>query len=277
MRQRILGSQTPPCHRRMVITTQFSVLPCCTAAQTSSVPIQVALDCALALAICTSGSARTHHPPSLPPSLLPSLCRSLSLSLGVRSAGGGGVLLAEVLMVGNDPGQLARHVRHLDRLATRQQGHAQAHGDSRHVSCRRLGLCMPCLQPGQKEPSDGGVEPHPLPPLGRRTLGLTLRYRSRGPALRRQVQLQGFHLGSEAILIAAKGLTLRLGGTVVFNGLIKAGLQVELRGLRDYRADLPRRALLLLLLLLLLHVLYHAFGEDSKGNAQDCTKLRAKI
>ena len=32
MRQRILGSHTPPCHRRMVITTQFSVLPCCTAA-----------------------------------------------------------------------------------------------------------------------------------------------------------------------------------------------------------------------------------------------------
>ena len=25
MRQRILGSHTPPCHRRMVITTQFSV------------------------------------------------------------------------------------------------------------------------------------------------------------------------------------------------------------------------------------------------------------
>ena len=25
MRQRILGSQTPPCHRRMVITTQFRV------------------------------------------------------------------------------------------------------------------------------------------------------------------------------------------------------------------------------------------------------------
>ena len=33
MRQRILGSHTPPCHRRMVITTQFSVLPCCPAAQ----------------------------------------------------------------------------------------------------------------------------------------------------------------------------------------------------------------------------------------------------
>ena len=32
-RQRIPGSHTPPCHRRMVITTQFSVLPCCTVAQ----------------------------------------------------------------------------------------------------------------------------------------------------------------------------------------------------------------------------------------------------
>ena len=62
MRQRILGSYTPPCHRRMVITTQFNVLPCCTAAQTSSVPLQVAFDCALA--VCTSGSPRTHHPPT---------------------------------------------------------------------------------------------------------------------------------------------------------------------------------------------------------------------
>ena len=42
MKQRILGSHTPPCHGHMVITTQFSVLPCCTAAQTSSVPLQVA-------------------------------------------------------------------------------------------------------------------------------------------------------------------------------------------------------------------------------------------
>ena len=32
MRQQILGSHTPPCHRRMVITTLFSVLPCCTTA-----------------------------------------------------------------------------------------------------------------------------------------------------------------------------------------------------------------------------------------------------
>ena len=32
MRQRIVGLHIPPCHRRMVITTQFSVLPCCTSA-----------------------------------------------------------------------------------------------------------------------------------------------------------------------------------------------------------------------------------------------------
>ena len=69
MRERILGSHTPPCHRRMVFTTLFSVLPCCTAAQASSVPLQVVADCALALAICTFGSARTHHPPTVPVSL----------------------------------------------------------------------------------------------------------------------------------------------------------------------------------------------------------------
>ena len=39
----MLGSHTPPCHRSMVITTQFSVSPCCTAARTSYVPLQVAL------------------------------------------------------------------------------------------------------------------------------------------------------------------------------------------------------------------------------------------
>ena len=43
MRQRILGSHTSSCHRRMAITTPFTVLPCCTAAQTSFVPHQVAL------------------------------------------------------------------------------------------------------------------------------------------------------------------------------------------------------------------------------------------
>ena len=69
MRQRMLGSHTPLCHRRLVITTQFSVLPCCTAAQTCSVPLEVAFDVAVALANCTYGSARTHHPPTVPVTL----------------------------------------------------------------------------------------------------------------------------------------------------------------------------------------------------------------
>ena len=52
--------------------TQFNVLPCCTAAQTSSVvdshaPLWVAFECALA--VWASGSARFHHPPTAPVSL----------------------------------------------------------------------------------------------------------------------------------------------------------------------------------------------------------------
>ena len=53
MRQTILGSHTPPCHRRRVITTLFSVFSRCLAAQTSSVPHQVVADCALALVLWT--------------------------------------------------------------------------------------------------------------------------------------------------------------------------------------------------------------------------------
>ena len=72
MRQRILGSHTPLCHRRMVITTLSSMFsPCCTAAQTSSVPtvdshapLRVAFECALA--VWAYGSARSHHPPTAP-------------------------------------------------------------------------------------------------------------------------------------------------------------------------------------------------------------------
>ena len=65
MRQRILGSHTPPCQRRMVITTHsVQCLPCCTAAQTSSLPLRVAFECALA--VWASGSARSHHPPTAP-------------------------------------------------------------------------------------------------------------------------------------------------------------------------------------------------------------------
>ena len=97
MRQRKLGSHTPPCHRRMVITTLFSggrgheatetglayapvsqahghnhivqCVSCCTAAQTSSVPHQVVADCTLASVLWTLRSARTHHPPTVPVSL----------------------------------------------------------------------------------------------------------------------------------------------------------------------------------------------------------------
>ena len=64
MRQWILGSHTPPCQRRMVITTQSSVLPCCTVAQTSSVPLQVAFDGALGLAISTFGSGEAFGEPA---------------------------------------------------------------------------------------------------------------------------------------------------------------------------------------------------------------------
>ena len=93
MRQRILGSHTPPCHRRMVITTQFSVLPCCTAAQTSFVPLQVAADCALALAICNSCSA------GLSLSLWPfALCASLSVAGGLSGVGGGGYRVGDCTM-----------------------------------------------------------------------------------------------------------------------------------------------------------------------------------
>ena len=84
MRQRTLGLHTPPCHRRMVITTQFNVLPCCTAAQTSSVPLRVAV-----------------HLGQLAPTTLPrcrlvsnsrsaGLSLSLSLSLAFLMGGGGG-------------------------------------------------------------------------------------------------------------------------------------------------------------------------------------------
>ena len=48
---------------------------CCTAAQTSSVPHQVA-DYTLASVLWTLRSARTHHPPTVPVSLQPLPCRS---------------------------------------------------------------------------------------------------------------------------------------------------------------------------------------------------------
>ena len=65
-------------------------LICCTAAQTSSIPRQVAADCALASVISSLGSTRTHHPTvpgSLPRPLSPCfalpffMCLPLSLSV----------------------------------------------------------------------------------------------------------------------------------------------------------------------------------------------------
>ena len=63
MRQRILGSHTPPCHRRMVITTQFNVsesaLLHCSADLFSTTPGGLCL-CAGCLYIRVS----SHPPPS---------------------------------------------------------------------------------------------------------------------------------------------------------------------------------------------------------------------
>ena len=53
MRQRILCSHTPPCHRRKVITTLFSAFLAALQLQTSSLPPQVVADCTLALVIGT--------------------------------------------------------------------------------------------------------------------------------------------------------------------------------------------------------------------------------
>ena len=74
MRQRILGSHTPPCHRGMVITTlilmfwiaalqrkpdQCRMLPCIRHSRWRSKVLRL------------SGSARSHHPPTSPVSLKP--------------------------------------------------------------------------------------------------------------------------------------------------------------------------------------------------------------
>ena len=74
-----------------------------------------------------------------------------------------------------------------------------------------------------------------------------------GLTRRRQVPLQGFYPGSEAILVWADGGQLRLGGHSVFIRLRQGGLQVALRGLRTDRADLPRCELLLLMLRSFIH------------------------
>ena len=88
MRQRILGSHTPPCHRRMVITTLSSMF-CLAALQRNALqrkPDQCRmLPCVrhsrwLSKVLRLFGSARSHHPPTAPVSLKPlALWASLSL------------------------------------------------------------------------------------------------------------------------------------------------------------------------------------------------------
>ena len=82
MRQRILGSHTPPCHRRMVIITLSSMF-CLAALQCKPDQCRM-LPCVrhsrwLSKVLRLFGSARSHHPPTAPVSLKP-------LKLG----GGGG-------------------------------------------------------------------------------------------------------------------------------------------------------------------------------------------
>ena len=74
MRQRILGSHTPPCHRRMVITTLSSMF-CLAALQRKPDPCQM-LPCVchskwLSKILRLFGSARSHHPPTASVSLKP--------------------------------------------------------------------------------------------------------------------------------------------------------------------------------------------------------------
>ena len=77
MRQRILGSHMPPCHRRMVITTQFNVLPCCTAAQTSS---------------GTGGGGGLHEEQGLQPALQPAVAHPNITAVHTKRRGVGFVL-----------------------------------------------------------------------------------------------------------------------------------------------------------------------------------------
>ena len=69
MRQRILGSHTPPCHTRMVITTLSSMF--CLAAQRKPDQCRM-LPCVrhsrwLSKVLRLFGSARSHHPPTALP------------------------------------------------------------------------------------------------------------------------------------------------------------------------------------------------------------------
>ena len=72
MRQRILGSHTPPCHARMVITTLSSMF-CLAALQRRLDQCQMLPHMRhsrwLSNVLWLSGSARSHHPPTAPVSL----------------------------------------------------------------------------------------------------------------------------------------------------------------------------------------------------------------
>ena len=72
MRQRILGSHTPPCHRRMVITTLSSMFCLATLPrkpdQCRMLP-RMSYSRWLSNVLWLSGSARSHHPPTAPVSL----------------------------------------------------------------------------------------------------------------------------------------------------------------------------------------------------------------
>ena len=95
MRQRILGLHTPPCHRRMVITTLSSMF-CVAALQRKLYQCRM-LPCVrhsewLSKVLRLFGSARSHHPPTAPVapvSLKPlALWASLSLCFSSPSQGG---------------------------------------------------------------------------------------------------------------------------------------------------------------------------------------------
>ena len=95
MRQRILGSHTPPCHRRMVITTLSSMF-CLAALQRKPDQCRM-LPCIrhsrwLSKVLKLSGSAGSHHPPTAPVSLKPlALWVSLSLCASFSSPSQGGM------------------------------------------------------------------------------------------------------------------------------------------------------------------------------------------
>ena len=84
MRQRILGSHTPPCHRRMVITTLNSMF--CLAALQRKPNQCIRPSRWLSKDLRLSGSPRSHHPPTAPVSLkLVALWASLSLCASFSS------------------------------------------------------------------------------------------------------------------------------------------------------------------------------------------------